>query len=476
MKAEQTTGAVVEAPRSAELQIRYEDRLIAPTRNPYALTLRAVPPENTDAHRSLRKNLLFGLAVLLVIGGGAGALVYRTEIAGAVIANGVLAVEAGHQEVQHPAGGTISEIRVKEDQRVAAGEVLVRMDGTVAAAQLLAAENALLLTQARLARLMAERDNLNDIDFSSVSPTQTVTESQRNGIFADERQQFKLRREERNGQRSGISEQIVQTKEQIVGYETQLEAAEREAVIITGEVEGLRGLYKKKLVNLARLSEAESRLSNVDSRRGALKAAISSARAKIAELELAIIQVDQTLRSSLTNEIAAAQVNLADWMQKAAVARKAADNLELKAPLDGVVHNLAIHTLGGVVGAGQTLMTIIPDRDRLIGDLKIRPSDIDQLYPGQLARINFSAFDRGSTPELNGELQSVSPDLITDERSGVSYYTAKVDIEASELEKLNDLKLVPGMPVEVFIRTNSRTILSYLVKPIVDQFNRAFRE
>ena len=216
-------------------------------------------------------------------------------------------------------------------------------------------------------------------------------------------------------------------------------------------------------------------LSELTGLQGEMKAAIASGRGRIAELELQVAQVGQTLRASLTDDIATVHQTIAELVQDQIATRDILARSVLHSPQSGIVHDLALHTLGGVVQPAEVLMLIVPENDRLVGEARIRPNDIDQIYPGQEVTLQFSAFDRGTTPALTGKLSSVSPDLSTDPQTGAMYYTARVAIDPGEMDKLGDLRVVPGMPMELYIRTTERTLLSYLTKPLSDQMNRALR-
>lgn len=435
-------------------------------------TLEMVPAGSTAAFSGLRRNLLAGIAMVVIFGGVIGTLVAKTVIAGAVIASGVVVVQSGAKAVQHPSGGIVKALFVSEDEFVRAGQPLVELDTTLAQAQLASAELGLMQQQARLARLLAERDGLKTIDFSDLGPS---FDPRIAAVAESEGRQFALRLEDRDGKRAQLKERIQQSAEEVKGYQAQLKAAQSQIEIGEDEVARLRSLFKKKLVPQARLNEVERELSQQKGSAGSFQSAIASSRGRMAELELSIIQVDQTMRSEITDQLASAQEAIGILIERQIVAKTALAQGIVYAPKDGLVHELSIHTVGGVVKPAEVMMLVVPEADMLVGDVRLRPNDIDQLYPGQQARITFSAFDRGTTPSINGVLKSISPDLEQDPRTGAMFYHGTLTFSEGELKQVRGLHLSPGMPLEVFVQTGERTLVSYFLKPITDQLNRAFR-
>jgi len=445
------------------------------TKRDSELTLSFIPAKKTNSFSSMRRDLLAAVAIAVLFGGGIAALLTQTVIAGAVVTHGVLVVESGSKLVQHPTGGIVSAVLVNEGDHVTAGQPLLELDETVAGAQLAVVRTNLAQQQARLARLMAERDNLDEPDFSSVRTDTGLQAAQREAILQSELTQFELRGEEREGQRNQLRERIRQAEEEIAGQNAQLDALRADVALVEAEAENMRELYSKKLIPYQRLYDMERTLSQSKGQEGALVAGIAATQGRIAEMELAIIQVDQTLRSQLTNEIAAAQTSTGELAEQFVIAQTTMTQSTIVAPQTGRVLRLQVKTVGGVIQPAEVLMTIVPDTDTLVGEVRISPNDVDQLYPGQPVTIQFSAFDRGTTPAINGRLEEVSADLVRDEATGAMFYTARIATDEQSMTQLKDLSLVPGMPIEVFVKTGDRTIISYLTKPITDQVNRAFR-
>jgi len=432
-------------------------------------------PKTSPAARSIRRHAFAGVAALVLVGGGAGGLAATTELSGAVVAPGFLVVDGNVKDVQHPTGGIVGEIRVRDGDAVAAGDVLVRLDDTLTRASLGIVESQIAELSARKARLEAERDGADTIDFSGVLAAGSG-EGAVGRIEASEARLFSLRRDARAGQARQLRERIAQAGDEIVGLTTQAEAKAREIALIQHELGGVRGLYDKNLVPLSRVTALEREATRLDGERGQLVSAAAQVRGRIAETELQILQIEQELRSEAAREIREIEARLAELLERRVAAEDQLRRVELRAPLAGIVHELAVHTHGGVVAPGDVVMRIVPASERLAVEVRVRPQDIDQLAPGQDVILRFSAFSQRTTPEVDGTLVRVSPDLVEEARSGERYYVARIALAGDKADRLGDVALVPGMPVEAFVRTGDRTLLSYLTKPLNDYAARAFRE
>lgn len=431
--------------------------------------------DSDQVGHSIRRNLVVGLALILFVVGGLGAWAGTAELAGAVIASGKLVVESSVKKVQHPTGGIIGELLVREGERVKAGEVLLRLDATQTKANLGIVVDAIDELSARKARLQAERDGADELTFPvELLSRLDIPDVER--IVSGERRLFALRRSSREGEKSQLKKRISQLENEIGGLEQQVDAKEQEITLIEQELEGVRELWKKNLIQLTRLTTLEREGARLEGERGQLVASIAKAKGKIAEIELQIIQIDQNLRSEVGEDLADVRGKLSELNEKKVAAEDQLKRIDIRAPRDGVVHALAVHTVGGVIAPGALIMLIVPDADSLIVEAKVAPADIDQLHVEQAAVLRFTAFNRRETPELIGLVNQISADLTEDERTGSSYYVVRLSIPKGELEKLKGLALIPGMPVEAFIQTGQRTVLSYLVKPMGDFFAHSLRE
>jgi HlyD family secretion protein len=436
------------------------------------LTLAAQGEPN---HRSIQRHIVVGVAVVVLLCGGVGSWTATTELAGAVIAPGTLVVDNNVKKVQHPSGGVVRELPVSEGDRVKQGDVLIRLDGTQTRANLQIVKGSLDELATRKARLEAERDGAERVTFPA-DLLARADDPELRRVLAGEQKLFELRLISRNGQKEQLKERIIQLRQEVEGLTAQSAAKEREIALITKELLSIQELYRKGLVTLARLTELERTAARLDGERGQAIASIAQAKGKIAEIELQIIQIDQELRSEVGAQLADLRAKTFELAERKAAAQDQMNRLDIKAPQAGTVHQLAVHTVGGVVQAGEPLMLIIPSATTLAVEARIAPQEIDRVYPGQNVALRFSSFNQQTTPEIEGRLVRVSADVSQDQRTGLSYYTVRIDISNDQLKKLGAVKLLPGMPVESFIATEKRTVLSYLTKPLSDQLLRAFRQ
>ncbi|GLR46175.1 HlyD family type I secretion periplasmic adaptor subunit [Mesorhizobium amorphae] len=434
-----------------------------------------IADRNATSGHAIRRYLLAGVATCILLVGGVGSLAAVTDISGAVIATGTLVVDSNVKKVQHPTGGVVGEIRVREGDAVKSGDILVRLDATLTRTNLAIIAKGLDEFEARLARLEAERDGRVTITF----PQQVA--SRENDpviarILAEERSLFEFRRRARIGQKAQLAERIAQLAEEISGLTEQKGAKRQEIELIGTELDGIRKLWEKKYVSIQRMTALQRDAIKLEGEHGQLTASIAQAKGRCEEIELQIVQIDQDLHSQVAAELREVQGRISEFVERKVAAEDELKRVDIRSPQDGIVHQLAVHTVGGVLSAGEPIMLIVPVADKLTVEARIAPQDIDQLTSGQNAVLRLSAFNQQTTPQLTGVLTNISADLTIDERSGVGFYTARVMLPQEELAKLNGLTLAPGMPSEVFFPTADRTMLSYLVKPLSDQLQRAFRE
>jgi HlyD family secretion protein len=396
-------------------------------------------------------------------------------LSGAVIAPGSMVVDSNVKKVQHLTGGIVGELMVREGQHVRSGKVVLRLDETITRTNLAIVTKGLDEMTARQARLASERDQAEEIAFPAALLAR-ANEPDVASAIASERKLFELRKSARLGQKSQLRERIAQLDEEVRGY-TALQAAKAEELqLIERELESVRGLWNKNLVQLNRLISLEREAARLKGERAQSISVAAQSRGKISEIELQIIQIDQDLSSDVAKELREVEGKIGEFSERKVAAEDQLKRIDLRAPQDGVVHQLAVHTVGGVVTAGDPVMLIVPEADALSVEAKVSPQDIDQLRLGQPAGLRFSAFNQRTTPEINGTISRISADVSTDQRSGQSFYTIRIAIPSDEIARLGNVKLVPGMPVEAFMKTYDRTVLSYFTKPLQDQVMRAFRE
>jgi HlyD family secretion protein len=429
----------------------------------------------TSALESIRRYTIAGIVVVLILTCGVGVWAAATEISGALIAPGTIVVESNVKKVQHPTGGVVGQLLVRDGDRVKAGDLLVRLDDTIMRANLAIVTKALTELNARKARLEAERDGAETVKFPDDLMQQTdVPEIAQ--VLMGERKLFELRRSARAGQKAQLQERINQSGEETTGLSAQKVAKEKEITLIEHELAGVRDLFNKNLVPMTRLTSLERDATRIDGERGQLIATIAQAKGKIAELRLQIIQIDQDLSSEVAKEMREIDSKIGEFVERKVSAMDQLKRTDIRSPQDGTVFQSTVHTVGGVMPAGEPIMLIVPEADKLTIEARVNPQDIDKVQLGQIAALRFSAFNVRTTPEIFGTVSRVSADTTTDQRTNQSYYTIRIAMPPEQVTRLGDVKLVPGMPVEAFVKTGERTVISYLMKPLSDQINRAFRE
>lgn len=402
----------------------------------------------------------FGLSAILQIGG-------------AVVGSGDVAVESNVKTVSHPTGGVLKAVMVRDGDRVTAGQLLMRLDQAVSSVGAESAALGLEQLLARRARLEAERDGAASILFP---PELTAkTDARARDAMTRERQLFALRRRERDGSIALLKQRVQQYDQQIASYQAQIAAIESQMTLIEPELAGLRKLHDRQLVTINRLNEMERTAVQMRGSKAALESNIAEARARISEADEQILNVDKQIRSDAGTQLAEVVGQLNDQQVRVATTVDTVDRSEIRAPQSGVVDKIAFTTIGSAIPPGQPLLQIVPDRDNLVVEARIRPQDVDQVRVGQAARITFSGLNRQTTPDVPGKLIFVSPDLTADQRTGQSFYRIKVRIDAKALAKAPQIALKSGMPAEVFVQTGDRSILSYLLKPLFDQIRYSMR-
>lgn len=428
-----------------------------------------------DIGRSVRRHLFLAICAAILLVGGLGGWAATTELSGAVVAAGNLVVASSVKKVQHPSGGVIGELLVRDGDAVGAGQLLIRFDETVTRANLAVIDSSLIELYARMARLMAERDGADEVKVSRAL-AEYPNSDKISEVLDGEKRLFELRRNARSGQKVQLDEKTGQFREEIEGLSGQIEGKKREMEFIERELAGVRDLWNKKLIPIQRLTALERDAARIQGEHGQLVASVAQAKGKISETRLQMIQIDQDLRSEVAKELREIQGKVAELVEKRVAAQDQLSRIDVRSPHDGVIQQLSVHTIGGVVGPGEQMMLIVPRSDDLVVEAKIAPKEVDQITLGQKAILRFTAFNQRTTPEIEGRVSLIGADQITDEKTGTSYFKIQVAPTGDGLGRLKNARLVPGMPVETFVQTSSRTALSYLLKPMADQFAKAFRE
>jgi len=427
------------------------------------------------AARAFEGELRTGLRALIVVGGVAGGWMTLVPLSGAVVVPGNLVVQSNVKTIQHPTGGVVAQIPVHNGMRVNAGDLLLRLDSTQAQASLQVVSKQLDEVRAKSARLVAERDGLPK---PTIPPEMAgrLDDNNVKTVLASEASLFRARTTARESQKELLKSKVSQLGEEIVGLEAQVASKAKQLELITGELTGVQELFDKRLVPIARLTALQREAARIEGERGQLISTIAETKTKVDEAKLQLVRLDQDVRTEVVKDLGEAQGKEAELSERSIAARDVLERIEMRAPTSGVIHQLNAHTIGGVIRAGDAVMEVVPDSDDLQIEARLQPNDIDQVRKGQQAFVRFSAFNQRVTPQLIGQVSYVSPDTTKDQQSGTSYFTVRIMLPEEERRRLAGLQLSSGMPAEVFMQTGSRTMLSYLFKPILDQFQRAFVE
>jgi HlyD family secretion protein len=432
-----------------------------------------------DPRQAIRKLNLIGFAILVLLFGGFGGWAATSQLSGAVIAPGTIVVESNVKKVQHPTGGIVGEILVEEGSAVEAGQVVMRLDDTVSRSTLGVVQSQLDEFTAREARLLAERDGVVAINFPDYLRDRKQEKSVATAIAGEEKL-FEARKNARVGQRSQLRERIAQSNEEIRGLTSQQDAKEREVKFIADELVGVSDLYAKNLVSISRLNTLQRDKARLEGERGQYVAEIARARGKISETELQVLQLEQDFRTEVLKDLRETEGKIAELKERVTAAQDQLKRVDIRAPQTGIVYQLNVHTVGGVIANGETVMQIVPRADALVVEAKVAPQDIDQIAVGAKGVVRIMAGNQRTTPDIAGVLTRISADLTRDQPSGPQvsppYYLVRISLPEQEVVRLGDLKLVPGMPAEAFIQTYARTPLEYLLKPLREQIARTFRE
>ncbi len=431
--------------------------------------------ELKGARRSIRQHLIVGLVVMLVLTCGFGGWASTVPISGALIAPGAVVVDSNVKKVQHPTGGVVGEVRVRDGDLVKAGDIVVRLDETVVKASLAIVVKTLNGLWARASRLEAEQRGVDKIKFPQQLLDQGGDPDVRD-VMASETKLFEVRVNGRSGQKAQLRERVIQLNEEIAGLTAQEQSKDKEISLVEKELIGVRQLYDQHLVQISRLTTLERDAARLNGERAQYIASRAQAKGKITETELQIIQVDKDMVSEVSKDLREANDKIGEFVERKVTAEDQLRRIDIRAPQDGMVLQSTVHTVGGVITAGDAIMMIVPQADALSVEAKVNPQDIDKLQIGQKTLLRLSAFNQRTTPELNGAVTRVSADVTTDQRTGQSYYTIRVSMPPAEVARLGDNKIIPGMPVEAFVQTGDRTMFSYLMKPLSDQLMRSFRE
>lgn len=422
-----------------------------------------------------RPCLIAGLIAVAVLIAGLGAWAALTSISGAVVSPGVVAIKGKAKSVQHLDGGIVANIKVADGDIVSKGDVLLRLDDTLLNANIKIYRSRLQETLARKSRLEAERDGAPSITWSD-EIFKALGEVPDQRIRHGQHKLFEARRATRHGQIAQLREKIVQSRNQLQGITGLSRSKASQIELIDKELDGLRVLRQAGHASLNRLLALERLRADLDGQ----KAELEGERAKISnainEIQIQILQIGREFRQNVLNELRQASQEVNDQVQQLHATKQKLKRIRIAAPVSGMVHELSVHTVGGVIGPGDTVVQIVPQDGPLTIEANIETHHIDEVRLGQVAVVRLSAFADRATPEVDGEVASISPASLTDDRTQMTFYKVSIVIPPAQRARLKERQLVPGMPVETFLKARDRTVLSYLVQPLTDQIKRAFRE
>ncbi len=419
---------------------------------------------------------LVGFVALGVLVGGVGIWAVQTRLAGAIISQGSIEVQSNRQVVEHPDGGVVGEIFVRDGDEVASGDLLVRLDDTFLSSEKTIVEAQLFELLARRTRLEAERDGVG----AETLTAQLAELQKREGVdpelIAGQQRLFEARLETLTQQTQQLGKQTIQIESEIEGTEAQLVSLRRQVELIQDELEDQQDLLQRGLTQASRVSALQREEASLTGEIGRLEASVARLTGQIAATEIEIVELEATRREEAITALRDAQTQISELAERRLSLDVKLSRLDIRAPVAGSVYGSQVFALQSVIQPAEPMMYVVPQDTPLLVAARVDAIHVDQLHVGQPVALRFTAFNQRETPEIDGRVITVSADTFTDENTGQTFYRAEVVPEDDQVERLNGQALLPGMPVETMIKTDERTPLSYLVKPLTDYFNRAFRE
>ncbi|MGJ8622071.1 MAG: HlyD family type I secretion periplasmic adaptor subunit [Yoonia sp.] len=424
---------------------------------------------------SVRRHMMIGLLGLLVLVGGFGTWSVMAQITGAIITPGQIEVDRNRQVVQHPDGGVVEEILVDEGDTVTAGDLLLRLDATTLRSELAVVEGQLFEILARRARLEAERDNASDLTFDPV--LLAVQTSEVANLMEGQRRLFAARVETNKSAVEQLTLQRAQIASQLGGITAQQAALTTQRDLIERERSDQQSLLDRGLAQASRVLALQREEASLLGSVGELTAQAAQAAERMTEIDLQILDLSSARREEAITRLRDLQFNELELSERRRTLRRQLDRLDIRAPVSGIVYGLQVFAPQSVIGAADPVLFLIPQDRPLVIATQVQVTDVDQIFVGQDVTLRFSAFDQRRTPELEGTVTLVSADAFLNETSGQSFYRAEVQLNPGQIDRLpDDMTLIPGMPVEAFVRTADRSPLEYLLKPLSDYFAKSFRE
>jgi HlyD family secretion protein len=419
---------------------------------------------------ALAGSLLVGVFVI-----GFGVWATYAPLESASVGPGTVESESSRKTVQHLEGGIIGQILVHDGDEVRTGQVLLRLDETKARTTLEALQGQLWDALAREARLVAERDGQSKVEFPERLTSQAASNPAIAQVIAGQQKIFETRRSLLQSKTDVIRQRIAQVREEIVGLKAQEAAAHKRVGFANEEMSGIKTLLEKGLERKPRKLQLDRDIAEMEGKRGEMQAAIARANQTIAESEVTILNQQNDTANEVANDLRDTQKKIHELSEQIQAARDVLARIDIKAPQDGVVTDMKVHTIGGVIQQGEALMDLVPKEDKLIVKVQVKPEDINVVRAGLDAHVRFTPYKQRRTPPIEGKVIYVSADKLVDKKTNASYYEAKIRMSEAELEK-EKVELVPGMPAEAMIKTGETTVALYALSPVLDGFHRAFRE
>ncbi|SEL28729.1 HlyD family type I secretion periplasmic adaptor subunit [Roseovarius nanhaiticus] len=430
-------------------------------------------PKRSGAYDRLGGRVFLGATLVVALLGGVGAWAFTANLTGAVIAMGTVKVDQNLKQVQHRDGGIVETITVREGDEVIAGQVLFLLDDAQSRAELSILSAQLDEAEARRARLVADREGAKDIQF----PARLLsTDPKHAELVAGETRLHAGNIANRANQREQLDLGIAQVDEEIVALNAQREALADETLLVEKSLNRITGLFEKGLVEALRVEDAERELVQFRGKLGEIDANIARSRSRISEIGMRILAIDEVARTEAQRELAVVETRILELSDRLSAVRDRLSRTEIRAPISGRINELSVFTEGGVITPAEVLATIVPSSAELRIEVQLPTTAIDQVYLGQPARVRFSSFNHRTTPEVIGTISHISPATTVSPATGEPFYIGHVFLTADELARLDGLALMPGMPAEIYLSTQEQTAAAYFARPLLDQFQRAFRE
>lgn len=425
---------------------------------------------------SVRGPLLTGLVALVILIAGFGGWAVSSQLAGAVVASGQIEVERNRQAIQHPEGGRVAEVLVGEGDRVAAGDVVLRLEPGLIARDLAVARGQLFEVRVRRARLEAERDGAENIAFADALVTAAAADADLADLMQGQANLFDARAESLSREATQLRGRGTQIAAQVAALEAQEAALSEQLELVEADLERQQDLLSRGLIEVDPILRLRRDAAQLRGSLGEVEARKAEAAERVIETELAILQLDSTRREEAIAELREIRVSEEELRQRVADLDRRIGELDLRAPVSGRIIGLQVFGPQAVVRAADPVAFLVPEGRPLIITARVPAIDVDEVFAGQAVSLRFPAFDMRNIPDLIGTVTQVSADVFTDDASGASFYRAEIVLEEGEIARLGTRELLPGMPVEAFIRTQDRTPLAYLLEPFSAYFARAFRE